>query len=71
MKWDGQCYIRGDEIIVWGESEQGRLYTPDEFRRYWITWMVKTEYEANMNQHSIIQEEGKNFLEDLKWWFEQ
>lgn len=71
MKWDGQCYIRGDEIIVWGESEQGRLYTPEEFRRYWITWMVKTEYEANMNQHSIIQEEGKNFLEDLKWWFEQ
>ncbi|KAF8837791.1 hypothetical protein BDN67DRAFT_991610 [Paxillus ammoniavirescens] len=60
------------------DCEQGERYTPEEFvsspsfthRRYWITWMVKTEYEANMKRHSITHEDGEKFLKDLKWWFE-
>ncbi|KAF8835569.1 hypothetical protein BDN67DRAFT_975151 [Paxillus ammoniavirescens] len=71
MQWDGRFYIRQDDIIVWGKSEQGERYTPDEFRKYWITWMVKTKYEASMKKHSITQEDGEKFLKDLKWWFER
>ncbi|KIK93901.1 hypothetical protein PAXRUDRAFT_486328 [Paxillus rubicundulus Ve08.2h10] len=32
MKWDGRYYIRGEDIIVWGDSEQGAKYTPEEFK---------------------------------------
>ncbi|KAF8833572.1 hypothetical protein BDN67DRAFT_705711 [Paxillus ammoniavirescens] len=71
MKWDGRHYIRGQDVIVWGRSEQGERYTPEEFRKYWITWMVKTEYEANMKRHSITHEDGEKFLKDLNWWFER
>ncbi|KAF8653619.1 hypothetical protein AX16_003771 [Volvariella volvacea WC 439] len=68
-KWDGCYYIRGEEIVPWGWTEPGARYTAEEFRRYWITWMVKTEYEANMKRQSITQEDGMDFLKDLSWWF--
>ena len=33
MTWDGKRYIRGDDILLWSDSEAGRKYTPDEFVR--------------------------------------
>ncbi|TFK22410.1 hypothetical protein FA15DRAFT_748759 [Coprinopsis marcescibilis] len=71
MKWDGKYYIRGDDKILWQDSEAGAKYTKEEFRRYWITWMVKTEYEANMKRNAITESDGYNFLKDLDWWFKR
>ncbi|THU84297.1 hypothetical protein K435DRAFT_822746 [Dendrothele bispora CBS 962.96] len=71
MQWDGKRYIRGDDVLVWAESESGAKYTPEEFRRYWITWMVKTEYEANVRRNAITEEDSKKFLKDLTWWFQR
>jgi len=31
MKWDGKRYIRGDDVLVWADSEAGMKYTPEEF----------------------------------------
>ncbi|THU79713.1 hypothetical protein K435DRAFT_810481 [Dendrothele bispora CBS 962.96] len=64
MQWDGKRYIRGDDVLVWAESESGA-------KRYWITWMVKTEYEANVRRNAITEEDSKKFLKDLTWWFQR
>jgi len=69
MTWDGKRYIRGDDILVWADSEAGVKYAPEEFRQYWITWMVKTEYEANMNRNAITERDARDFLKDLSWWY--
>ncbi|EIN11145.1 hypothetical protein PUNSTDRAFT_141604 [Punctularia strigosozonata HHB-11173 SS5] len=69
MTFDGSRYVRGDDVLVWQASEAGRKYTPEEFRRYWIAWMVQTEYEANMKRGAITEKEGREFLKDLDWWF--
>jgi hypothetical protein len=88
MTWDGKRYIRGDDVVLWGDSEAGAKYTPEEFvsfnvfhvyyalssyeqRRYWIKWMVKTEYEANMKRNAITEKDGGEFLKDLDWWFQR
>ncbi|THU95173.1 hypothetical protein K435DRAFT_798336 [Dendrothele bispora CBS 962.96] len=71
MQWDGKQYIRRDDVLVWAESGSGAKYTPEEFRRYWITWMVKTEYEANVRRNAITEEDSKKFLKDLTWWFQR
>ncbi|KAK7458711.1 hypothetical protein VKT23_009710 [Stygiomarasmius scandens] len=71
MKWDGKRYIRGDDVLLWADSEAGMKYTPEEFRQYWITWMVKTEYEANVSRKAITEEDSKKFLSDLSWWFQR
>lgn len=69
MKWDGSRYVRGQDHLVWQDAGAGEKYTPEEFRRYWIKWMVKTEYEANMKRHSITDKDGKEFLKDIDWWY--
>ncbi|KAF7791788.1 hypothetical protein EIP86_002812 [Pleurotus ostreatoroseus] len=69
MTFDGKQYIRGDDVLVWQNSEAGQKYTPEEFRRYWITWMVTTEYEANITRYTITERDGREFLKDLDWWF--
>lgn len=69
MKWDGNRYIRGQDHLVWQDSGAGEKYTPEEFRRYWITWMVTTEYEANMGRNAITDKDGREFLRDIEWWF--
>ncbi|KAJ7511411.1 acid phosphatase-domain-containing protein [Mycena galericulata] len=91
MSWDGHRYVRGDDFLVWSDSEPGRKYTPEEFvslsfppmrnsgllpltllreqRKYWVKWMVKTEYEANMSRHNITVEDGQKFLMDIDWWY--
>ncbi|KAJ8503613.1 hypothetical protein ONZ45_g10711 [Pleurotus djamor] len=71
MKWDGRRYIRGNDVVVWGEDEAGVTYTPEEFRRYWIRWMVKTEYEANIRRGAITEQDGREFLKSMDWWYER
>lgn len=31
MTFDGVQYIRGDDVLVWQNSEAGQKYTPEEF----------------------------------------
>ncbi|KIY73890.1 hypothetical protein CYLTODRAFT_416544 [Cylindrobasidium torrendii FP15055 ss-10] len=73
MTWDGNRYIRGNDfqLIVpkYQKSKPGLKYTPDEFRRYWITWMVKTEYAARWERNVITERDGQEFLKDLSWWY--
>ncbi|KAG7097705.1 hypothetical protein E1B28_005029 [Marasmius oreades] len=75
MHWDGSRYIRGDDfqLIVpqYQDSKPGLKYTPDEFRRYWVGWMVKTKYTAfwMRNANAITQKDGQEFLKDLDWWY--
>ncbi|KAL0065523.1 hypothetical protein AAF712_007434 [Marasmius tenuissimus] len=73
MNWDGSRYVRGDDfqLIVpnYQDSKAGAKYTPDEFRRYWIAWMVKTEYDALWSRHAITEKDGREFLKDLDWWY--
>jgi len=69
MKCDGERYIRGDDVILWGEQEQGVTYTRQEFSNYWICWMVKPEYEAYVRKRLINKQDVDNFLKDMSWWF--
>ncbi|PPR01344.1 hypothetical protein CVT24_006322 [Panaeolus cyanescens] len=73
MKWDGSRYIRGDDfqliVPIYSDSKPGMKYTPDEFRRYWIGWMVKTEYTALWSRNVITSRDGEEFLKDLNWWY--
>ncbi|KAL0065516.1 hypothetical protein AAF712_007426 [Marasmius tenuissimus] len=73
MNWDGSRYVRGDDfqLIVpkYQDSKPGLKYTPDEFRRYWIAWMVKTEYTALWSRNAITEKDGQEFLKDLDWWY--
>ncbi|EIW81816.1 hypothetical protein CONPUDRAFT_72202 [Coniophora puteana RWD-64-598 SS2] len=70
MTWDGRYYVRANDTLVWNSGEAGAKYTPDQFRKYWIEWMVKTEYEAQMSRQGISREDGSKFLANLDWWFE-
>ncbi|KIK50347.1 hypothetical protein GYMLUDRAFT_89293 [Collybiopsis luxurians FD-317 M1] len=67
MTWDGRRYVRGQDHLVWQDSGAGEKYTPEEFRGCWITWMVKTEYEANMSRKAIMKQDGEAFLRDVDW----
>ncbi|TCD65672.1 hypothetical protein EIP91_002299 [Steccherinum ochraceum] len=73
MKWDGNRYVRGDDIQLivppYQDSKAGMKYTPDQFRRYWITWMVKTEYDALWSRNVITERDGQAFLKDLEGWY--
>ncbi|KAJ3553151.1 hypothetical protein NM688_g3768 [Phlebia brevispora] len=55
-------------VLVSQNSEAGQKYTPKEFRRYWIAWMMTSEYEANMRRGAITEQDGRKFLKDLDWW---
>lgn len=50
-------------------SDLELMHTLTSKRKYWITWMVKTEYEAQIKRHGITKEDGDKFLNDLGWWF--
>lgn len=71
MSWDGSRYVRGEDHLLWRNSGQGEKYTPEEFRRYWITWMVKTKYESSMSKGVITEKDGKEFLKDMEWWYQR
>ncbi|KAG2140518.1 uncharacterized protein EDB93DRAFT_678933 [Suillus bovinus] len=71
MKWDGRYYVRGHDKLVWNSGEPGTKYTPEEFRRYWINWMVKTEYEAQMTRRAIDDTDCQKYLSDVRWWYER
>ncbi|KAJ8501496.1 hypothetical protein ONZ45_g12143 [Pleurotus djamor] len=70
MKWDGKHYVRGNDVLVWGDNEAGAAYKPEEFRRYWIRWLVTTEYEAQMKRGAISEKDSRAFLKNLDWWFD-
>jgi len=71
MTWDGTRYVRGHDYLMWQDAGPGEKYTPEEFRQYWIRWMVKTEYEALMSRHQITERDGKEFLKDIDWWYQR
>ncbi|KAF5384554.1 hypothetical protein D9757_006406 [Collybiopsis confluens] len=73
MKWDDSQYIRGDDFLIivppYQDIRAGAKYSPSSFRRYWIAWMVKTEYDALWSRRAITETDGKAFLQDLDWWY--
>lgn len=71
MKWDGRYYVRGHDKLVWNSGEPGAKYTTEEFRKYWINWMVKTEFEAQMTRQAIGDTDCQKYLSDIRWWYER
>jgi hypothetical protein len=87
MKWDGHHYVRGQDKLLWNDGQSGARYTPEEFvsapnvmfvhvftvtqRRYWVGWMVKTEYEAQLSKQAISKADCQNYLKGMGWWYDR
>lgn len=75
MEWDGNEYVRRSDTTFRkdGVGEAGKRYTKEDFRRYWISWMVRTEYEALASpQRGLVEmRDVLGLMKDLSWWFQQ
>lgn len=59
-----------DEFVSFGLYEYFvNLHLHTMQRRYWIGWMVKTEYTALWSRNAITEKDGQKFLKDLDWWY--
>ncbi|KAK7049091.1 acid phosphatase-domain-containing protein [Favolaschia claudopus] len=68
MTWDGVHYVRGNDGAPWVDQEKNAVYTRQQFRIHWISWMVRTEYEAYVRRGVIKVEDLAGLREDLPWW---
>lgn len=69
MTYKDGYYVRGNDPFFWDVNGAGQKYDPAEFRRFWIDWMVKTEYEALLRRHAISERDCRAFLRDVSWWY--